>query len=62
MDAVQKTGEVAKVTGRYEFVSYVDGTKTPAPTQNERVIPVKAGDKFPPVKSSNKAAYWKLIG
>lgn len=55
-----KTGDTAPVTGQYEFVSYTDGTTTPAPTANERIIPLSRGEVFPPVRSSNKGAYWKL--
>ena len=55
-----KTGEKAPVTGQYEFVRYVDGTVTPAPTSNERIIPLSQGETFPPIKTSGKSAYWQL--
>lgn len=55
-----KTGQVCNTTGSYVFDIYVDGTSTPAPTANERVIPLSSGETFPPVRSSSKAAWWKL--
>lgn len=55
-----KTGEKCTTTGSYVFDGYVDGTTTPAPTSNERVIPLRSGETFPPVRSANKAAFWKL--
>lgn len=55
-----KTGQTAPVNGVYIFDGYVDGTTTPSPTNEERVIPLSRGETFPPVRSANKAAYWKL--
>lgn len=55
-----KTGDKCSATGSYVFEKYTDGTTTPAPTQNERVIPLKQGETFPPIKSCNKGAWWKL--
>lgn len=57
-----KTGDKALSTGRYTFVRYVDGSATPAPTQNERIIPLQRGETFPPIRSSSKAAWWQYIG
>lgn len=56
-----KTGDTAPTTGRYQFVRYTDGTTTPAPTPEERVIPLSRGETFPPIRSANKAAWWKLV-
>jgi hypothetical protein len=56
-----RTGDTAPRTGRYEFVRYTDGTTTPAPTNNERVIPLSAGETFPPIRSCNKGAWWQAI-
>jgi hypothetical protein len=56
-----RTGEIAPHNGRYEFVQYGDGTTSPAPTVQERVIPLNRGDRFPPIKSSGKDAYWKAL-
>lgn len=55
-----KTGQTCDTTGSYAFDGYVDGMTTPAPTQEERVIPLDKGHTFPPVKSSNKGCWWKL--
>lgn len=57
-----KTGETCQYTGKYEFDGYTDGTRTPAPTAEERVIPLERGETFPPIRSSEKACYWKKIG
>lgn len=56
-----KTGEEAPHTGRYEFVRYVDGTTTPSPTRDERIIPLERGEVFPPIRSANKACYWQAL-
>lgn len=56
-----KTGQTCEATGMYAFDGYADGTSLPAPTSDERRIPLKRGDRFPPVKSANKAAWWKQI-
>jgi len=55
-----KTGDKCDATGSYVFDGYIDGTTTPAPTTNERVIPLSKGGTFPPIKSANKGCYWKL--
>lgn len=57
----KKTGEICDVAGDYQFDGYTDGTSYPPPTVDERVIPMDVGDTFPPVRSSKKAAWWKLI-
>lgn len=56
-----KTGEKCTIGGNYRFVVYVDGTRDPAPTTEERVIPLDLGDIAPPVRSSGKSAFWQLI-
>jgi hypothetical protein len=56
-----KTGEEAPRTGRYEFVRYTDGTTTPSPTAEERIIYLSRGETFPPIRSTNKAAWWRAI-
>ena len=55
-----KTGERCKVGGAYEFDGYVDGSSSPPPTQEERVIRLDLGETFPPIRSCNKAAWWLL--
>lgn len=57
-----KTGDKAPYTGRYEFVRYTDGSTTPAPTIEEKIIPLSRGEVFPPVKSCNKGAWRRFIG
>ena len=55
-----KTGAKCEAKGMYAFVRYVDAPQAPAPTSNERNIPLDKGDTFPPVRSQNKAAWWKF--
>lgn len=54
-----KTGEQAPQTSNYQFVSYTDGSITPSPTAEERIIYLTRGETFPPIRSCNKAAYWQ---
>ena len=55
-----KTGQTCETTGSYVFDGYTDGTTTPSPTIEERVIPLSAKETFPPIKSSKKGCSWKL--
>jgi len=54
-----KTGETCVITGHYLFDKYVDGTTTPVPTVDERRIPLSRNETFPPIRSANKACFWK---
>ncbi len=55
------TGQKCDTTGSYVFDGYYPGGETtPAPTQEERVESMKSGNPFPPIRSHNKSAYWKL--
>lgn len=56
-----RTGQECVVSGRYAFDGYLDGTTTPAPTSEERQIPLSRGETFPPIRSSGKACWWKLV-
>jgi hypothetical protein len=56
-----KTGAKCEAKGRYAFVRYVDNPQAPAPTIDEREIPLDKGDTFPPIRSQNRAAWWRLI-
>lgn len=56
-----KTGEKCVDSGRYVFDGYTDGTTSPAPTSEEREIPISKGDTFPPIRSCNKGCWWKFI-
>lgn len=56
-----KTGEKCVESGIYGFDGYLDGSAWPAPTSEERQIPLSAGETFPPIRSCNKGCYWKLV-
>ncbi len=56
-----KTGQTCDTTGTYDFDGYTDGTSYPAPTAEERQIKLSRYETFPPVRSSGKAAWWKLV-
>jgi hypothetical protein len=60
-EARKKTGEKCEIPGDYAFDGYVDGTRFPKPSPEERTIPMDRGDAFPPVRSTDKAAWWKLV-
>lgn len=54
------TGQKCETKGSYVFDGYMDGSHSPQPTNEERVIPMTVGDSFPPIRSTNKSAWWKL--
>ena len=54
-----KTGQKCVRAGSYCFDGYTDGTSTPSPTTEERVIPMDVGDVFPPIRSCEKACWWR---
>jgi hypothetical protein len=56
-----KTGDKAPSDGQFAFDGYTDGTQTPAPTSEERQIGLKRGETFPPIRSANKACYWRQL-
>lgn len=55
-----KTGQTCETNGSYVFDGYVDGTNSPSPTDEERVITLGRGHTFPPVRSATKGCWWKL--
>ena len=55
------TSQICETTGSYVFDGYYSKEEnTPEPTKEERVEPMIEGNPFPPIKSQNKSAYWKL--
>ncbi|MEO1619178.1 MAG: YjzC family protein [Planctomycetota bacterium] len=54
-----KTGETCVITGHYLFDKYVDGSTTPSPTAEEKRIPLSRNETFPPIRSTEKACFWK---
>ncbi len=57
-----QTGQLCKEYGVYQFDGYLDGSADPLPSADERVIPIRNSEIFPPVRSANKACWWKLVG
>lgn len=55
-----KTGQTCEATGSYVFDGYLDGSSSPSPTAEERVIPLSRSETFPPIRSASKACWWKL--
>ncbi len=43
------------------FDGYMDGTSSTPQTPEEREIPLSRDETFPPIRSSGKACWWKLI-
>ena len=55
------SGQKCDTAGSYVFDGYYPGGETtPAPTNEERVIPLRMGVEFPQIRSHKKASYWKL--
>jgi len=55
-----KTGEKCTISGSYVFDGYTSGPSSPQPTQEERVIPLTRNETFPPIRSTERGAWWKL--
>ena len=56
-----RTGETCPESGRYQFDGYLDGTSHPPPKAEERQIPISTNERFPPIRSAEKACWWKLM-
>ncbi len=59
--AVYRTGQVCPISGLCQFAGYLDGTFTPSPTAEEQQIRLTSGERFPPIKSSEKGCYWAFV-
>lgn len=57
-----KTGDRVDRTGQYDWVKYTDGTQSPAPSAEEKRIPLSRGEVVPPVHSCNKGAWYRFVG
>ena len=55
-----QTGQKCPKTGTYDFDGYTDGTWSPAPTAEEKRIPMREGGTFPPINSADKACWWRF--
>jgi hypothetical protein len=57
----KRTGERCEISGVYSFDGYLDGTSYPAPSAQERREPIAQHNIFPPIRSTGKGCWWKLI-
>ena len=55
-----KTGQKAPAYARYAWDHYIDETYFPFPTIDELTIILKRGETFPPIKSRDKEAWWRI--
>lgn len=55
-----KTGQLAPVTGNYRWDGHTEGVSC-AITHEEYIIPMTAGNPFPPTKSCEQGAYWVKV-
>lgn len=60
MASTYRTGEDAPVDGIYQFVEHIEDVPHCNPTPEEERIPLDAGETFPPHRSCEKGAVWKL--
>ena len=55
------TRNISDRSGIYTFAGHVDGsTDCHNPSEDEREIPLAAGERFLPIRSCGKAAAWEL--
>ncbi|MDD4083519.1 MAG: YjzC family protein [Sphaerochaetaceae bacterium] len=55
-----KTGQNSPAHAHYAWFKYTDGTRTPIPTDEEKYITLETEEKFPPINSQKKGAWWKM--
>jgi hypothetical protein len=58
--AEYRTGEKAPVSGRYDFVRHTSTDSSCHPTAGEQSIPLSKGETFPPCRSCQTGAVWRL--
>ena len=56
-----KTGENSPAHAHYEWAKYTDETRSPSPTDEEKKITLETGEKFPPINSCDKGAWWEMV-
>jgi len=55
-----KTGQISLANAYYAWDGYTDGTRYPSPTSEEQYIRLENGERFPPINSCDKGAWWKM--
>ncbi len=55
-----KTGHISPANAYYAWDGYTDGTRYPSPTSEEQYIRLENGERFPPINSCDKGAWWKM--
>lgn len=59
--AVFWTGQECQQKGYYGWDGYLDGSHQPAPSLEELSISLFKCEVFPPIRSSAKGCFWRLI-
>jgi uncharacterized phage protein gp47/JayE len=55
-----RTGQESPVHGVYTFARYTKGGAAPLPTREESEIELELDENFPPIRSTNRGAVWRL--
>jgi hypothetical protein len=55
-----RTGQESPVHGVYTFARYMKGGAAPLPTREESEIELELDENFPPIRSTNRGAVWRL--
>jgi len=53
-----RTGQPAPSTEMYSFAGHKEGNSSCQPNEEERKIPLVAGENFPPCRHYDNDAYW----
>ena len=56
-----KTGEICSTSGHYKFAGHTSGKIGCHPTSDEKDIPMKSGNRFPPIRSCEQGAFWMYV-
>jgi len=56
------TGEICERSATYMFGGHLDGSWDCHLLSEQKELTLSKGDRFPPVRSCNKSAYWIFVG
>jgi hypothetical protein len=60
-EAMSNVGHICDTSGVYAFVGYTDAAASLLPIQEGRVITLRSGQPFPPIRSTDRGAHWKVL-